>query len=62
MKKTYFTTVVDKDGVITFPEDFLEQEDWRVGDELSFKVEGETLIIRNVTKENRERLKSKSTS
>lgn len=62
MRKTRFETVVDKDGVITFPEDFLKQEDWRVGDELSFKVEGETLFIRNVTRENRERLESKSTS
>lgn len=55
----YFTTVIDEEGTITFPEEFLAQEDWRVGDDLSMKVEGDTIIIRNTSKEIRER---KSTS
>lgn len=57
-----FTTVVEEDengnGILTFPKEFLEQEDWRAGDELSMKVDGETLIIRNVSKEVRERATS----
>lgn len=55
----YFTTVVEEDengdGILTFPKEFLEQEDWREGDEVTMKVEGETLILRNVSKETRER-------
>jgi len=54
-----FFTVVNEEGEITFPEELLIQEDWRVGDELSLKIEGDTIIIRNTSKEARER---KSTS
>lgn len=55
----YFTTTVEEgengDGILTFPPELLEQEDWREGDEISLKVEGETLILRNASKETRER-------
>lgn len=58
----YFTTIVEEDengeGILTFPEEFLKQEDWREGDELSLKVEGETIILRNVSKEIRDRATS----
>lgn len=58
----YFTTVVEEaengDGIITFPIEFLQQEDWRIGDDISLKVEGETIILRNVSKEIRERATS----
>jgi bifunctional DNA-binding transcriptional regulator/antitoxin component of YhaV-PrlF toxin-antitoxin module len=58
----YFTTIVEEDengdGILTFPPEFLKQEDWREGDELSLKVEGETIILRNVSKEIRERATS----
>lgn len=58
----YFTTTVEVDengdGILTFPEEFLKQEDWRVGDEITIKVEGETAILKNVSKEIRERATS----
>lgn len=54
----YFTSVVEDangDGILTFPPELLKQEDWREGDEISLKIEGETLILRNASKETRER-------
>jgi bifunctional DNA-binding transcriptional regulator/antitoxin component of YhaV-PrlF toxin-antitoxin module len=51
----YYTANVDADGVMTFPEDFLKDHDWRPGDEISFKIDGETIIMRNCSKEIRER-------
>lgn len=55
----YFTTLVEVDengdGVLTFPEKFLKQEDWREGDEISIKVDGETAVLKNISKEIRER-------
>jgi bifunctional DNA-binding transcriptional regulator/antitoxin component of YhaV-PrlF toxin-antitoxin module len=58
----YFTTVVEEaengDAILTFPEEFLKQEDWREGDEISIKVDGETAVLKNITKEIRERATS----
>ena len=58
----YFTTRVEVDengdGILTFPEEFLKQEDWREGDEISIKVDGETAILKNISKEIRERATS----
>lgn len=51
----YYTADVDADGVMTFPEDFLKDQDWRPGDEISFKIDVEGVKMRNVTKEIRER-------
>lgn len=51
----YYTADVDADGVMTFPEDFLKEQDWRPGDEISFKIDVEGVKMRNVTKEQRER-------
>jgi bifunctional DNA-binding transcriptional regulator/antitoxin component of YhaV-PrlF toxin-antitoxin module len=55
----YFTSVVEEDengdSILTFPEEFLQQEDWREGDEISIKVDGETAILKNISKEIRER-------
>ena len=58
----YFTTRVEVgengDGILTFPEEFIQQEDWREGDEISIKVDGETAVLKNITKEIRERATS----
>ena len=43
------------DVVIPFPEDFLKEEDWLEGDEITFKVKGESLVLINTSKELRDR-------
>ena len=43
------------DVVVPFPEQFLKQEDWLEGDQITFKVKGETLVMINTSKELRDR-------
>lgn len=63
-KNSYFTVEVKecKDGsgdcYIELDEHLLNSLDWREGDELTFKIQGESLIIRNATLEIRKDLKS----
>jgi len=67
MAKYYSTTLEEaEDGsgdvVIPFPEDFLKEEEWFEGDEITFKVKGEALVLINKTKELRDRVKQKKLS
>jgi hypothetical protein len=67
MAKYYSTTLEEaEDGsgdvVIPFPEDFLKEEEWFEGDEITFKVKGESLVLINKTKELRDRVKQKNQS
>lgn len=43
------------DVVIPFPEEFLKEESWLEGDQITFKVKGETLVLVNNSKELRDR-------
>jgi hypothetical protein len=44
------------DAVLQFSEEFLKDEDWRVNDRISFKVEGNSLIMQNLDWMEREGL------
>ena len=60
-KTKYYTANVDADGVMTFPEEFLLEQDWRVGDEITFKTDPltESVVMRNSTKELRDRIQAR---
>ena len=47
------------DAVLTFPQDFIDEQDWREGDEITIKVENQTLVMINRSKETRDRIKEK---
>lgn len=63
--KKYFDAIVKDcndgsgDCYIDLDPSLLAEMDWCEGDELSFKTEGQTIIVTNVTKETRDRLKEK---
>ena len=41
------------DAIIEIPEEMVKELDWRIGDELDYKLKGESVIITNLTKEKR---------
>ena len=47
------------DGILTFPEQFLKDEGWLEGDEITFKRNQDKIIVINNSKELRDRVKSK---
>ena len=42
------------DGILEFPPEFCKEQDWCEGDIIDMVVEGESLILRNLSKEERE--------
>lgn len=64
MSSYYSATVEDSndgsgDGLLTFSENFLKEQDWREGDSVVIKVVSGGLSLTNQTKETRERLAEK---
>ena len=57
LNKTYTAKVVALDcfgdAIIQLPDDLVEELDWRVGDELDYKMEGKSVVITNLTKNKR---------
>ena len=41
------------DAIIEFPDELVNELDWRVGDELDYSLEGKSVLIKNLTKEKR---------
>lgn len=41
------------DQMLNFTEEFLQEQDWRTGDTIKFVQEGDTWIMKNLTKEER---------
>jgi uncharacterized membrane protein (UPF0127 family) len=41
------------DAIIELPDEFVNELDWRVGDEIDYSLEGKSVIIKNLTKEKR---------
>lgn len=59
--KSFITEIVDAedgsgDGILQFSPEFCNEYDWCEGDTLNMQVEGDVLIIRNLSKEKRENL------
>lgn len=44
------------DGLLTFPENFIEDYGWRAGDRIHMAVEGESLVLKNLDWIDRENL------
>lgn len=44
------------DGILQLPPEFCLEDDWREGDTIHMKVENGSLIMKNLTKEDRESL------
>lgn len=42
------------EAIITLPEDLVKELDWRLHDNLSFEIDGDAIIVKNITKEKRE--------
>ena len=65
MKRTYFVgdVVENPDNpeelLLTFPEEMLQQEDWRIDDEITFKVENNQVTLINNSKQLRDRVAKK---
>ena len=63
-RNSYFTAEVKEcedgsgDCYIELDEHLLNSLDWREGDELTFKKQDESIIVKNVTLEKRQDLKS----
>lgn len=57
--KSYITKVLEitesGDAIIEIPQELIDELGWSVGDTLDFEVVNDTIIIRNLTKENNER-------
>lgn len=57
MSKIYQSKVLAIDcfgnAIIELPDNLVEEFDWRVGDELDYKLEGKSVIITNLTREER---------
>ena len=41
------------DAILELPEELVEELDWRVGDKLDYRLEGKSVVIKNLTKEKR---------
>lgn len=55
--KTYTSSVIAinafGDAIISLPDDLVKELDWRLHDELDFKIEDEKVLITNKSKEKR---------
>jgi hypothetical protein len=53
MSKTFTATLLEDpatgDLILPFPDDFLDELDWREGDTLNFTVNGEVVVIVNTS-------------
>ena len=63
--KTYTAEILDAedgsgDAILQLPPDFCQEDDWREGDNIHMKVEGQALIMKNLSKEERESLSNKT--
>jgi hypothetical protein len=59
MKKSFITEIIEADdgtgdGILQFPDEMLQDEDWREGDVLKLLNENNTIVITNVTKKERD--------
>jgi hypothetical protein len=59
--KKYITEILDSedgsgDGILQFPPEMCQEEDWREGDQIHIRQENGSLILRNLSKEERENL------
>ena len=56
-KKTYTTKVLAidcfGDAIIQLPDELVKELDWRPGDKLDYQLEGKSVIITNLTKNER---------
>ncbi len=43
------------EAIVPLPEDLVKELDWRLHDELDFQIDGDKVIIRNLSKEKREK-------
>lgn len=43
------------EAIITLPDDLVKELDWRLHDNLSFEIDGDAIIVKNITKEKREK-------
>ena len=41
------------DAIIEIPEELVKELDWNVGDKLDYEVVGKSVVIKNLTKENK---------
>lgn len=57
MSKTFEAQVLsidyNGDAVVEIPDELVEELDWRVGDVLDYSLDGKKIIIKNLTKEER---------
>ena len=57
MLKTYNAKVLridaSGDAILEIPDELVEELDWRVGDVLDYKLDNDSVIITNLTKEER---------
>ena len=57
MSKTYQAEVLridaSGDAVVQMPDEVVEKLDWRVGDVLDYKLDNGSIVITNLTKEER---------
>ena len=58
MSKTYTTRVIAADcfgdAIVHLPDELVKELGWLVGDELDFEMVGESVIIKNLTKQKRD--------
>ena len=54
---------IDDDGVLTFPDEFMELQDWKEGDEINFDILPDgTLILTKVEPDESENSQGESSS
>jgi len=57
MSKNYEAKVVALDcfgdAILELPKELIEELDWNVGDKLNYEVVGKSVVIKNLTKENK---------
>jgi S-adenosylmethionine hydrolase len=41
------------DAILELPEELVKELDWNVGDKLDYEVVGKSVVIKNLTKENK---------
>ena len=62
MKKTYTGKVVDilenGDAILELPQDMLDELGWKYGDKLDFAKMNNSVIIKNLTKEEKDNASS----
>jgi len=55
VSKTYKTRVIAADcfgdAIVHIPDELVKELGWMVGDELDFQIDGESVIVKNLTKE-----------